>query len=43
MIKTGCSAEEARERLKKADGFVRAAIEGKILVSENNNVKGKDS
>ncbi len=43
MIKTGCSADEARDRLKKADGFVRAAIEGKILVSENSNVKGKDS
>jgi N-acetylmuramic acid 6-phosphate (MurNAc-6-P) etherase len=27
MIKTGVDAEEARELLEKADGFVRKAIE----------------
>ena len=29
MIKSGVSKEEADGRLKQADGFVRAAIEGK--------------
>ncbi len=29
MIKAGVSRDEAQKRLKKADGFVRAAIEGK--------------
>ena len=27
MILANCSYEEAQERLKKADGFVRAALE----------------
>jgi N-acetylmuramic acid 6-phosphate etherase len=29
MLKAGVSLNEAKTRLKRADGFVRAAIEGK--------------
>jgi N-acetylmuramic acid 6-phosphate etherase len=31
VIKAGITAEVARERLRRADGFVRAAIEGKTI------------
>jgi N-acetylmuramic acid 6-phosphate (MurNAc-6-P) etherase len=33
MIKANVSREEATDRLEKADGFVRAAIEGKAYKS----------